>query len=54
MNKYDEYFEWLCDFVSGERFAKEISFRRLLVYLHDREFTYTLTMDSNRAQDGID
>ena len=54
MNKYDEYFEWLCDFVCGERFAKEISFRRLLVYLHDREFTYTLAMDSNRAQDGID
>ena len=54
MNKYDEYFEWLCDFVCGERFAKEISFRRLLVYLHNREFTYTLAMDSNRAQDGID
>ena len=54
MNKYDEYFEWLYEFVCGERFAKEFSFRKLLVYLHSREFTYTLNMDSNRAQDGID
>lgn len=54
MNKYDEYFEWLFEFVCGERFAKEISFRKLMVYLHSREFTYSLKMDSNRAQDGID
>ena len=54
MNKYDEYFEWLFEFVCGERFAKEISFRKLMVYLHSREFTYSLNMDSNRAQDGID
>jgi hypothetical protein len=30
------------------------SWRKLLGFLFDREFTYTLSMDENRADDGID
>lgn len=50
----DEYFEWLYDLVCGRRFAKEISYRKLLTYLHDTEFTYQIRRDRNRACDGID
>lgn len=50
----DEYFEWLHDSVCGERYAKSISFRKLLMYLHSREFVYSIPKDENRAEDGMD
>lgn len=49
----DEYFEWMCELVCGQRFAKEISFRKLLACLHDRVFTWSIRNDENRATDGI-
>ena len=49
----DEYFEWMCDKVCGDRFADEVSFRRLLTYLNDVEFDWIHPMDRNRADDGI-
>lgn len=49
-----EYFEWLCDMVCSDRFAKDISFKKLLTYLHEIEFVYSIHKDSNRAADGID
>lgn len=49
----DEYFEWLSDVVCGERYADEISYRKLLMHLHEVEFTYILPMDENRAGNGI-
>lgn len=48
-----EYFEWLYSTVCGKRFARENSFRKLLIYLHNTEFKYTIPMDENRAEDGI-
>lgn len=48
------YFEWLCDFVCHERFSSEISYRKLLMFLHKTEFTFILPMDKNRATDGVD
>ena len=48
------YFKWLCDFVCFEKFSSEISYRKLLMFLHKTEFTYILPMDVNRAKDGID
>lgn len=49
-----EYFEWLCDIVCRDRFAKEISYRSLLAHLHRVEFTFIIPRDSNRAEDGVD
>lgn len=50
----DEYFEWLFDQACGKRYSKEISFRKLLMFLHDTEFRYLIRKDQNRAEDGID
>ena len=49
----DEYFEWLFDIVCGGRFADDLSYRRLLMHLHDTEFIYILPMDENRAVNGM-
>lgn len=48
----DEYFEWLFDIACGDRFAKGVSYRRLLMHMHDTEFVYILEMDENRASEG--
>lgn len=50
----DEYFDWICDLVCGNRFSRDISYKKLLTRLHETPFTYILAMDSNRAEDGID
>ena len=50
----NEYFEWMYDTVCGDRFSKNISYRKLLMHLHDIEFTYIIQRDRNRAEDGID
>ena len=49
----NDYFEWMLDIVCGDKFAKGNSYRKLLSYLHDIDFEYTLPRDANRAQDGI-
>lgn len=48
-----DYFEWMYDLVCGDRFAKSISYRQLLTFLHDVEFVYFIPHDENRAADGI-
>ena len=50
----NEYFEWLCELVSKQRFAKCISYRQLLRKLYDADFIYIMQMDENRAEDGIE
>lgn len=49
----NEYFEWLVDIVCHDRFAEGVSYRKLLMHLHRREFTYIMPQDKNRAEDGI-
>ena len=49
----DEYFEWLCELIDVRRFSKRISYRKLLMHLHDIEFTWFIPYDDNRADDGI-
>ena len=49
----DEYFEWLYQVIDGGRFAKRVSYRKLLVHLHNIEFTWFIQRDENRADDGI-
>lgn len=50
----NDYFEWLFDLVCEGRFSKDISYRKLLMALHNTEFTYCISMDENRAKDGED
>lgn len=47
----NEYFDWMYGLVCGKRRA---SYRKLLSYLYDREFVYSIELDGNRAEDGID
>lgn len=49
----DEYFEWLCEIIDSGRFARQVSYRKLLAYLHNSEFTWFIPNDDNRADDGI-
>lgn len=50
----DRYFEWLYDLVCGKRYSKQVSYRKLLMCLHDTEFRYSIPKDANRAADGVD
>ena len=50
----NEYFQWMYDLVIGDEPTRHSSYQRLLSYLHNREFVYTIGMDGNRAEDGID
>lgn len=49
-----QYFEWIYDLVCHDKFSDHISYRKLLTYLHNIEFRYSIPMDKNRAADGID
>lgn len=49
----NDYFEWLFNIVCGERYSEKISYRKLLMRLHDIEFIYFIPKDQNRAEDGI-
>lgn len=50
----NEYFDWLCGIVCRNRYHGDMSFDKLLTYLHSTEFTYSISMDENRADDGIE
>ena len=50
----NEYFEWMYDLVGGMRGSAYTSYRKLLMLLHNTEFVYSIPMDENRAEDGID
>lgn len=49
----NEYFEWLLNIVCDETYTKRLSHRKLLMYLHNTEFVYSIDNDDNRAEDGI-
>lgn len=49
----DPYFEWMYRLVVDDRYSNK-SYRRLFHKLHDTEFAYTIPMDGNRAEDGIE
>lgn len=49
----NEYFDWLVELVCRDKFARGISFGKLLMHLHRREFAYTILNDKNRANDGV-
>lgn len=48
------YFDWLCRFINRGVGSRDTShYSNLLFYLFDIPFTYTIDMDENRAEDGI-
>ena len=49
-----EYFEWLYDYVCTGRSHDKVSYRKLLEYLHQVEFIFSIPNDINRARDGVD
>lgn len=49
----NEYFEWLCELIDLRRFSKRVSYRKLLMHLHNIEFTWFIPHDDNRADDGV-
>lgn len=49
----NEYFEWIFEMVGGTNYSKEMSYRHLLMRLHNTEFIYSIPMDGNRADDGV-
>lgn len=48
----DRYFNWMYQLMVDDRYSDR-SYRKLFSRLHDTEFTYTIPMDGNRAEDGI-
>lgn len=49
-----EYFDWMCQLVCNRRYIGGLSYQKLLRFLHNIEFNYTIEMDGNREEDGID
>lgn len=50
----DQYFTWIYDMVCGDHRYKGLSYKKLLRYLYQVPFTYTMRLDENRAVDGVD
>ena len=50
-----EYVNWMYSIVcQGDDSHKRTYYRRLLEYLHERNFIFKIDLDGNRAEDGID
>lgn len=50
----NQYFEWMYELVQNERYSKRRSYRKLIRYLNDISFRFSIPMDDNRSADGID
>lgn len=50
----NEYFNWMYQLVCDERYVNSLSYRYLFSYLHHIDFTYSISMDGNRSEDGMD
>lgn len=50
----DEYFTWLYDYVCKGRAHNNTSYKKLFIFLHQTEFTFSIRNDINRARDGVD
>lgn len=48
----DEYLEWMYEIVCDDRYSKT-KYRKLFSYLYSVDFEYTIPMDGNRYEDGI-
>lgn len=50
----NEYFDWMCDLVCDPKYIGRLSYRELLYFLDQTDFTYSIAMDANRFEDGTD
>lgn len=48
------YLNWMYQLVCDDEYSKGRSYHKLFRLLYDIEFTYTMEMDGNRYEDGID
>lgn len=48
------YFNWIYELVCGQDSYNRLSYKKLLTCLFNIEFTYSIYMDKNRAEDGIE
>lgn len=49
----NEYFEWLSSLTQDSSYSNYISYKKLLMYLHNTKFRWSISKDQNRADDGI-
>lgn len=49
----NNYFEWLCSLVDTRQ-HHSAQYKKLLLFLHDTNFRYSIPRDGNRYEDGID
>lgn len=49
----NDYFNWMYNIACADRFPNDISYRKLLMHLHNTTFRYSIRRDSNRADDGV-
>ena len=49
----EQYYDWLHKIVCGEWEPRNLSFHRLLMYLHNRTYVWGCEMDQCRAEDGV-
>lgn len=49
----DQYFDWMYNILSHNRYHPDNSFRKLLSCLHDIQFIFDIDRDENRAVDGV-
>lgn len=50
----EEYFKWMYYLVFDEKRLKNKFYYSLFEYLHGVDFSYSIDMDGNRAEDGVD
>lgn len=53
-NVYSEYLRWMYDLVCDNPYARKGSYTKLISYLDSIEFYYSIPMDGNRYEDGVD
>lgn len=53
-NVKESYLEWMYNLVRHQKYTERKSYRRLFEILYDIEFTYTVDMDVNRYNDGVE
>lgn len=49
----DAYFDWMCKLVCEKQSTRN-KYHKLLIFLHQTPFDYTIPMDGNRADDGTE
>ena len=49
----NKYFDWLCSLIKSDCPETISNYKKLLIFLHDVNFRYSIPLDGNRYEDGI-